>query len=231
MLIINTAEGGTDGTVVTSGNSGGASGTAWNTVNAGTSGTTVKFSAAQKAIGGLSYMFETHGTAEAAFVTWSTPITPGLTMYARTYCYFQSSPVSIFRIFQLLDGSFLSCGGVGVSSGGKFILRNSAGTLTSTSTSSVPQNQWVRLELMVFSDASVGQMELKIFLNSQSSTPDETLTTAANVNTRGGNIAAAAFGDDVTISNLTMYQDNMAVSNTGYIGPDSVTPAMAWYTA
>lgn len=230
MLLVNTAEGGTNGTVVTTGNSGGASGTAWSTVNVGTSGTTVQFSAAQQAIGGLSYLFTTGGTAESAFMTWSTPITPGLTTYARAYCYIQSSTVSIFRFLQLTDASFLSCGGIGTTALSKFKLINSAGSLVGTSTTTAPQNQWIRLELKVFSDASVGEIELKIFLNSQSNTPTETLA-ATNVNTRGGNIAAAVFGIDVATSNLTMYQDNMAVSNTGYIGPDSVTPTVAWFGA
>jgi hypothetical protein len=82
---------------------------------------------------------------------------------------------------------------------------------------------------MVFSSATVGQIELRIFLNPHATTPDETVTTAANVNTRGGNIGGVVYGVDVAISNLTMYMDNLAVSDTGYMMPDVPTPSFAWY--
>jgi hypothetical protein len=150
-------------------------------------------------------------------------------MYQRGYFYFDSAPISIFRMMQLTNSSFLSCGGIGTTALSKFKLINSAGALVGTSTTTAPQNQWVRLEMMVFSSATVGQIELRIFLNPHSTTPDETVTTAANINTRGGNIGAAVFGIDVATSNLSMYMDNLLVADAGYAPPDVPTPSFAWY--
>jgi hypothetical protein len=225
MLITNSAEGGSNGVAVTAANSGGASGTAWSTVNAGTGGSNVTFSSSGALFGSMGYAITTGGTADIGFTTWSTPLTPGLTMYSRGYFYFATTVTSIFRFFQLTNASFLSCGGIGTTAANKFKILNSAGTLVSTSTTTVPTNQWIRLDLMVFSDTSVGQIELKIFLSPNSTTPDETLTTPPTVNTRGGNIGGCVYGIDVGVANFTMYMDELGVADTGYISPAGVSAA------
>lgn len=229
-LITNSAEGGTHGVVVTSGNSGGASGTAWSTVVDGPSNTTVKFDSAATMFGSLGYTFVTTGTAEDCFVAWIDPLTPSLTMYARTYCKFTNLPGAVYRIMMLTNSSYGGCGGVGINSSDKFVLRNRSGSTVLTSTLDVPTDAWFRLELMVFSDAAVGQIELKIFLDPYSTIPDETMTTPANVNTRGGDIQGAVFGADVDVANLTMHMDEMAVQETGYIGP-AAAHRIPWLSA
>lgn len=215
----NSAEGGSNGVVVTAGSSGGASGEAWQTVNDGTANNTVQFSTAATLFGSMGYLFQTGGTADVGFITWANTMTPALTYYSRVYCQFVGTlPASVYRIFQLTNNSFASSGGVGISGSGKFAVRNSAGTLIQSSTTNVPTDAWCRLELKVFSSATVGQIELKIYLDPYSDTPTETVTTAANVNTLGGNIQGVAFGPDVAVANFTMYMDEISVSDLGYIG-------------
>jgi hypothetical protein len=109
----------------------------------------------------------------------------------------------------------------------KFVLRNSAGTIAATSTTAVPYGSWFRIELSAFSDATVGTIQAKIYLDPQSVTADETVSTAANVNTRGGNIGAIVFGNPATSDAVDMNMDEMALSDTGYVGPVPNYP-VAW---
>src|SRR5438067_677165 len=81
--ISNSAEGGTNGTTVTTGNSGGGSGDAFSAVNIGTTGA-VTFDSSASAHGGLSYAFSTGATSALANGTWSLTSAQA-TVYWRVY--------------------------------------------------------------------------------------------------------------------------------------------------
>jgi hypothetical protein len=217
----NNAEGGTNGTTVTTANSGGTSGDGWDTVTI-TASTTLTFSSAQSAHGSLSYLMTTPASAITSFVQWtSTTLGSAQTKWSRIYGYFDTTVVAASRIMQFTDTSGTVVGGIGLNGTATrhFKISDATNTAILTGTAAVPVNQWFRLEFMCFSDASVGQMELKIFLTADSTTPDEVLTTTATQNTNGNVIQRAVFGLMTGIASATFYMDDLAVSDTGYLGP------------
>ncbi|MGB4762611.1 MAG: hypothetical protein WBP12_04640 [Candidatus Saccharimonas sp.] len=220
MLLLNSAEGGIDNTTVTTGNSGGDSGRAWTGVTISGSGS-LTYSSTYAAHGRLSYHPATT-TAGQCFVQWhsTTFSQPGKTMYGQCYVYFPSTPVALPRFVQFTNSSIQNCGGVGISSGNNFTLSDSTNAVGATSSTAIPTNQWMRVEFMVFSDASVGQMELKIFLSPDSTTPDEVITTPATMNTRGSDIASLVIGNFSNTAGVDYYFDDVAVQETGYVGPN-----------
>ncbi len=220
MLLINSAEGGTNGSTVSIGNSGGDSGDAWTAVTISGSGT-LTYSNSFAAHGGLSYFVNTT-TAGQCFAQWhsNTFSQPGKTMYSQCYVYFPSTPVTVSRFVQFANSSVQNCGGIGISSGNAFTLSDSASTVVATSSTTIPTNQWIRLEFMIFSDVSAGQMQLKIFLTPDSTTPDEVLTTSATINTRGDAVNSFVIGNFSNSAGVSFYFDDVAVQETGYIGPN-----------
>lgn len=218
MILTNGAEGGTNGATVTKANSGGDSGQPWDNIAINGSGS-LTYSSAQVMSGSLSYYVSTTASPGQAFMVWTSQITqPGKTMYMAVHCYI-TSRVSTTRFIQFTNVSINNCGGVGLSaSGTSFTLQDSTSTIVATSTTTVPVNQWIRLEMMVFSDATAGQIELKIFLDPTSAVPTEIITTSASQNTRGDDIAAAVFGNLSNTANFGMYLDNIAVQDTAYVG-------------
>jgi len=229
-LLENTAEGGTDGVNVSAANSGGASGNAWNTVNA--TGTLV-YSNAQAIHGSLSYSIVTT-TSASAYMFWnSSSITVNTkTMYSRCYMYFAAAPPFTGRFMQFMNSTAQLIGGVGIDVSDKFAIRNSTDTVVATSTTTVPTSAWFRVELYVFSSATVGEMEVKIFLDPHSTTPTETLTTSSTENTRGDDIKDALFGLAGGTVNADLYMDSMGTQDSGYLGPVILpTATIAWLTA
>jgi hypothetical protein len=222
-IIKNSAEGGTDGTVVSAANSGGNSGTAWSLVDDGTTNDTVKFSTAGTMYGSLGYLVQVGVTTDNAYVQW-TGITPlnsvTDTMYARCYCKIVSLTGSITNIITIVNNGVNAGGGVGISSAGKFTAKLYSGATAATSTNSVPIGSWFLLECKVIAAASgTGQVQIKIYLDPYASSPTETVTTGT-VATGPGLIGIARFGAlGGTYTNLTMYMDEIAVQDTGYIGP------------
>lgn len=226
MLFINNAEGMTSGTVVATTNTGSGANNPWDTVFP--DGQTIEFSSAQAAHGQLSYHISI-AAAAGPYVIWdNVTITPNTkTMYARMYFYYPSSPATTGRFFQFANTSVALIGGIGIDSSDNLTLKDSAGTTVSTSTTTIPTNSWFRLEVMVFSSATVGQIELKIYLSPDSNTATETLTSAANLNTRGDDIKLAIFGLPTSVASADFYMDDLAVQDTGYIGPATTTPGAA----
>lgn len=226
MRAINNAEGMSNGTVVTTGNTGSGANNPWDTVQL--DGQTIEFSGAQAAHGQLSYHFSIAATA-GPYVIWDnvTITADTKTMYARAYVYHASSPATTGRFMQFTNTSVALIGGVGIDSSDNLALKDSTGTTVSTSSTVVPTNAWFRLEMMVFSSATVGQIELKIYLTPDSTTPTETVTSAANLNTRGDDIKLAIFGLPTSVASADFYMDDLAVQDTGYIGPAITTPGVA----
>ncbi|MEO5950700.1 MAG: hypothetical protein ABIQ04_04595 [Candidatus Saccharimonadales bacterium] len=219
MILINTAEGGTDGTTITTANSGGDSGQPWNNVTGG-GATTMTYSSLTSAHGSLSYHITTGSTGSNAYMYWSTAVSqPGKTMYMQSYWYFSTTPVNTPFIFEYTNASIQTIGGFGIG-GNKLIVKDSSGTTVSTSSTSIPLGQWFRTEMMLFSNVSAGQIVLKIYLTKDGKTPTETITTPATINTRGDDINAGIWGNVASTANIDYYLDDMSLQDIGYIGPN-----------
>ena len=215
----NSAEGGTNGTTVSTANSGGLSGQAFNTVTIG-SLAAVTFDNTHPAHGLLGYKYVTGSPAANAFNQWSTALTAGTIPrgWVRKYFYFTANPSGNLRIMRALStGTFRM--GVAISSSGKVVLQDAAGTTQKTSTMSVPLNAQVRLEAMFVGDASNGALECKIFAtNPDGLVPDEVVTSLTNLNT-GGTFNQIAYGNPSSVASYTFWGDDPCVSTRGYPGP------------
>jgi hypothetical protein len=103
---------------------------------------------------------------------------------------------------------------------GTLSVRDTNGNTIVTTTSTVPNNAWYRIEGYCTSNASTGQVELKLFASPASATPTETQTSAATQDTLGGPIGETRFGiSNAAGSGHTFWMDDPACSTSGYIGP------------
>jgi hypothetical protein len=181
-LIANTAEGGSDGTAVTTGNSGGASGTAWAGVTIGTG--TINFETSQFFKGSLSYEFAP-GSASSCYVHWLP--TAANTAVFRGYVRLSGLPSSgQYLINVRTTGGGTSLMGLGVNAGtGTIFIQDTTSTTIFTSTGGLSTNTWYRIEFSLSNgNTATGAMELKVF------TGDDT-TEIANLST---SLSARNFG-------------------------------------
>ena len=219
--LTNSLEGGTNGTTITTGNSGGVSGTAFDDVFIGAGGGLI-FSNTHAAHGSLAMNSTSGASGVQAYGGWNSSLGSGLSqVWFRAYFYFASNPAANHGIVYYKTGA----GGSQItrlvlSTAGKLIMQDAAGTAQLTSTSSIPLNTWWRVEGFCISSATVGQLEFKMFTSGMDNTsPDETQTSAANLNT-GSGIGEELFGQAGTGSaNENMFADDVGVSTTAYIGP------------
>lgn len=229
ITLLNSAEGVTpSGTAMTAGsggNTGGASGNFFDVVNLGGTGV-VASDSAQKAHGSLSTKITTGGTASLCFVAWTTSITgsPFTTMWCRIYVYISASPPAAnIPICRFLTSGAQQCARMVINTSGKLTFNDGANTVQITSTTTIPANQWFRIEAFCTSSATVGQLEFKLFTTADATSPTETQTSAATLNTNAG-IAQWQVGvTSVAAANATVWVDDLGLTDQGYLGPAAVS--------
>jgi hypothetical protein len=113
---------------------------------------------------------------------WSTALGTVTDHYGRLYWY-QTGYGGFLDVVRMgSTGSF--AGGLDVNiTNGHINLRDQAGAIQAATTQAVALNQLVRIEWHIIHSATVGQIEVKLFNSAESTTPDETIATTANINT------------------------------------------------
>jgi hypothetical protein len=209
-LVENTAEGGTNGTGVTTANTGGTSGRAFDTIVLG-SGAAIKFDNAQTAHGALSYHFTTGSSFVSPIVQWTVaPANSKLAM--RTYIRFGVLPLGGTQIW-------IACGGgtFATSSANQFQIRD-AGGVKWTSANIATTGVWYRIEMECQTGAaSAGYIAGRYFLG-DSTTPVDTPYASSTVYALSGVPTSVAFGGPQNFATLDMYVDDLAL-NTGTTTP------------
>jgi hypothetical protein len=153
--------------------------------------------------------------ASAAAQTW-----------IRVYLYQAANPASVHQLCLFGVGG-TRAGDLVINANGTLSMRNTSGTVIFTTTTTVPLSAWYRVEGYLTSSATTGQMELKLFTSPDSTTPAETQTSAANLNTLGGTITQVRFGPSSTgVTGLSYYMAAVAASVAGYIGPGAIVQQM-----
>lgn len=230
------AEGGSNGTGITTGNSGGGSGTAFDLVSLG-AGASAVYDNAQAHNGTLSAKLATGGSAADCSLNYAGAIGTQTQVFYRAHLWTSANPASNHRLLDAYDSvSGQLCFAVYLTTTGKLMSVNTGGSTIQTTTASVNLSSWCRIEVMVIGSATVGQVEIKLFNNPDSSTATETLTSAATQNTRGSfdNYRFGASGDPLPASR-TLYLDDLGISTTGYLGPTTstvtLTPATGTWSA
>lgn len=215
-------EGGSNGANVAAGSGAGTGDTNFDAIF-NTSATNI-YDNAHAAHGTLANKIATAATSTSSYVSWTTSIGTQTTVWIRTYLFFTAAPAVQHRVVNFV-GAAASRGNVLATTAGKLIFTNSGGGTVLTSLA-FPTNAWFRLEAMFTGSATVGQWEYKIWYTPDSAgTPDDTQTSAANLNT-GGTVDTYRFGFGSAVANAGPYwQDDVGVSTAAYIGPVPGAPA------
>jgi hypothetical protein len=140
----NTQEGGTNTTTVSTANSGGASGNAFNTI----SGTPVFDNTAGQVEGTMGMKFAVGGTLAALYVGWdsTTLTTAPTTVYGRCYYWSSIHPGSSLRLIEFMNGATV-LGYLGISNTvSKITWYNSANTAATATGSGFTLSTFYRIE-------------------------------------------------------------------------------------
>ena len=222
VTLTNSIEGVTpSGTTLTQGsggNTGGGSGSFFDTITLGT-GVTLASDNTHAAHGLLSAKFATGATSASSWVQWDTSAGTLTTVFFRLYLYFTANPAAAIRFYQPLNVS-TQCGAFVLNTSGKIDhIAGTGGTATNTGSLAITLNQFVRLEGKFVASATVGQLEHKLFNTPDSTTPDETLTDSATQNTNTA-VTKNRFGIPVAGSNIgPFWIDDFGLTDQGYLGP------------
>lgn len=172
----NSFEGGTNGTGITSGNSGGASGDAFDFLVIGT-GATVTFDNTRAAHGTLSARV-TPTASQTANGNWQGLNTTDFAI--RKYIYLTAATTDDTYWFRSSNaGGGTRLVSLHGDSAGRLVLRTPSATVW-TSTSTVPLNQWVRIEM--YAHIGTGTTDGKVaaaFYSADSTTPIDSFTNNA----------------------------------------------------
>jgi hypothetical protein len=215
-----------DGTTITTANSGTNGNQAFDAVNLG-AGAGAVISAAGKYRGSFGAAMTTGATSTTASLERiaSHGVASTGQLYGRVYA---NIPALTFDANGTRLAVVTDSGGVfdcewRINTVGQVQQRNSGGTVLGTTSSAITAGAWFRFEVavLVFS-GTVGQFGCRLFLNPESVTPTETLTSAANQNTlQGGGANGGRFGICRAVANLTTYLDDEAWSGDGWLGPSA----------
>jgi hypothetical protein len=219
-VLSNTFEGGTDGAAVTTANSGAASGSAFDSVTTGGSGS-LTFRSGAAAHGNLGLQAQTSGNVNSS-AQWSSAFGSPSQFWVRDYFVIGLLPSVIARLSQFADSSAVPQWGVAVDTSGHIGVRNiSAGSFPSggLSGATLTPGQFGRYELSAAYSAGAWTVVLRVFLgtNSEGTTPDFTLTPSAMTLNP---LASAAWGAILPSAAFwNADHDDIAVSLDGWIGP------------
>jgi len=182
----NTFEGGSDTVTITTGNSGGASGTAFDAFT----GTAPTFSVAGAFQGAMGM------SAQAASGTASTANWTGFgsTSVTARFFYLYTTRTIATQLVQARTAAGQSFGVTQSSSGNILNFVDSAGTGIAGGNSNAMVNGRVYvIDVQVFSDATVGTLSYQMY-DWLTETLHTSFSSAANLNTRGGNITEFRIG-------------------------------------
>lgn len=215
MLLTNSAEGGTSGTTVTAGNSGGASGDAWDTVLS-TSGTCA-YDNTQAAHGALSLKQATAGTAASIQMQWDTSIASVARVYGRVYYRYSSTTLAL-DVCRVRSGLSNQVARLTVTATtGLLQLRNGANTTVATSTTALSINTWYRLEFD-FRPGGAVTNSASIYLG-DSVVPLESISASSSYSTDTdcGQFHVGNLSSTANVGNR--WFDDIAISDQGWLGP------------
>lgn len=213
----NSLEGGTSGTTVSAGNSGGASGDAFNTVTIGT-GATLAFDNAHAAHGTLGMQVATAGTTATSLAEYGITATVA---WFRAYVFVTANPAANVNIIRLLDSATILTT-VRLNSSGKIAFLTGAATLSGTSSATFPLNQWFRIEVGVDFTAPGSQtVTVRLYLGADPDSISITETISATALTVGStNISTVRYGVITTGTNIgPFWLDDLAFSDVTWLGP------------
>lgn len=219
--LLNTFEGGTDETLITTGNSGGASGNAFDAVTSGT--TTLTFDTARAKSGSFSMRVDSAASPVVGHADWTGLGSLTSSVYFRSYVYMATQDGSandyFFRAQTAASGA---CAKFAIGPLGIVRAYDASETeiAAAQGTVAISIGSWARLEWRVLASTTVGQVEWRLFNSPDAATPTETKQATGLV--LGANLDKCQFGivDTTAPASYTKWMDDLAVSTGGWIGPN-----------
>lgn len=210
----NTAEG-TNGANVATSDTLPAGDTGWSTVSV-VAGQTITYDNTFAAHGGTSHK-HANTTGGGAYVAWTSAVVGTMTTgYARAYIYFSAVPTVATRIISFLSSTTLR-GALRTDTTGHLVVANGAGTAMLTTTTVLTTGVWYRAEVKFVGVATTGgSAQLKLY-PMDFGTAMEDITSASTFDT-GGSFDAVRFGNSSGATSTTLWMDDYAVSDTGFVG-------------
>ena len=215
-LFKNGAEGQTNGTAVTTGNSG-ASGDAFGVLSG-----TVTYDNAHAAHGSLGFKLSPASGSNASVVFGSgvSGLT-GTSYSSRFYIYLTAFPPGSTEIWRSNAASASLLSRVSINASGQFVTayNNGATTTLWTSVSTIPVNTWVRVETYTVL-GSGGQFQAAFYNGDSTTAIDSGGGTGLTIN--AGPLQTVSFGKYGTDAHANAFWlDELAVNNsaTGFMGP------------
>jgi hypothetical protein len=229
VLLRNGFNAGTSGTAITAGASGYAGGNAFDGV--GTAGGTSVYSNAQVAHGTVSGAFSTPAGGGTASVYWQSSLGPQGVVYGRAYCYLSAAPAVDDGVIAFSNGGAWG-GAILFSSTLQLRVQTQAYAETAIPGVTLPAGAWFRVEWAVTAGAAgAASLTVSYYASMDSTTATATYTDTAGAYGSGTPLAVGevSFGWNASHpSQPALYLDSLALSNTGYLGPDfgSVIPGV-----
>jgi hypothetical protein len=217
--LANNAEGGSNTTAVTTGNSGGTSGSPWDAVDI-TSGA-ITYSSTQAYKGSLSYKVDNSGTGNT-FMYWNTASSRQVAL--RFYVYLASLPSAGSRIAAFATSGGTNLCALVMDNAGKMSVYDTAGTIVgSTTTNGLSTATWYRVELKMDNSGGSGSgtATLKTYIGDSGSEDTNLGLTHTGQNFGTSNVGRAYFGRWTGGSAVGIkYLDDIAVrsATTSFIG-------------
>lgn len=224
LTITNSFEGGTNGTAISTSNSGGASGTAWDSLGGST---TLPVYSAAAAFHGKLGASTPLSSVSTSTIEWKQQFASGfnsssIPWYGRDYFMITSLPPVLMFLMKAQDDVVpQDVWAIGLTTAGKLCIRNRVtGVTPATATTVIALNTKNRYEFSCTYNGSTYSITLRCFYgaNYDGITPDETIS-ASVASTDAVDIVAwgAQAASKTTWS--TVYHDDIALSTAGWIGP------------
>jgi hypothetical protein len=227
----NDAEEGTAGSPVGLGNSAGSGYTADGSLQLQSLGGpgSLKLDNTQVALGSLSFKHTFDASGNDRTGGWgSSQVGSSITARMSKLVYLPSLPGATLPIGHVSSTTGAQAMAVQITSAGKLQVLGTTGSATTTSSATVPVGSWFRVEWAILvGSATVGQVEARLFTNPFGTTPTETVTSTATINTTSGALAGAHFGAFILTgpASYSYWDDEYRLSQSSSYPPAPAVPA------
>lgn len=215
MILTNNGEGGSNGSAITTGNSGGASGNAWDSILAAAG--TCAYDNTQTAHGALSLTHSTSGTAASLQLQWEASTGNPARMWGRYYYRYTSTTLTL-DLHRVRNSSGSQVGRLTVASSTGFLqLRNGGNTVVATSSTALSTGTWYRIEW----DFQPGSVTNTAWIYAADSVvPLETVSASSSYgSTDCGQFHLGNLSSQANVGQR--WFDDVAVTDLGWLGPAS----------
>lgn len=217
ILYTNNFDGVASGTTITTGNSGGSSGRAWDAVTIGGTGASLTYSAASSLTGkgGIGAKATSGSVSDTQFFTWSGLNVRYTDMYTRMYARCDSAlGFQIFSQYAGFTRAFMFADSIRLS--------DASSATRYTGVHVFVRGEPFRIEVYVHSDLVTGHMQARLFWgdNINGTTPNEVVGSLTDNWNLGSPSGQVTMGNLNPTTNTTWSYDSLALSTTTWVGPE-----------